>query len=437
MKTFKLWFTLLIVAFTQAVVADDLMVIYQQALQADPQTKSAETKIEIGAARKGQAFGQMLPQINATGNWSRIRSAQGKNHSTVSHYPGTRYNVSLNQTLIDFEKFWAWRQASSVENQYASEAIEAHNALMFNVVDRYFSELEAEDQLEFIKAEKMSVQKQLEQVQKLFAKQLVKVTDLYALEAQSDQVAAEEILAESKRVTAQEALRELTGSSTPRLSKLKNNINYPELEGDLQQWLEVAQSQNPAISAKQKAIQASEDNVTARKSKYLPTVELQLSWFDTNTGYQSSNLGSGIRTGVAAINVDVPLFSGGTTTHQVIEARHSLEISKNENEAAVRAIIKETSDAFLSANADSRHIKAAQKALESAAKSREAMERSYHFKLVSISDVIKAQQTEFSAKRDLAQAKYNYIKNRVRFVRALGLIAEENLEEINDWLEKP
>lgn len=422
------------------------MTVYQQALQADPQTKSAETKVEVGTARKGQALGQMLPQITASGNWSKIRSASELtpitashppgNHDRVSHYPGTRYTISLSQTLIDFEKFWEWRRASKTEDQYASEAIEAHNLLMLNVVDRYFSELETEDQLNFVKSEKLATQKQLEQIQKQFDKQLLKVTDLYAMEARLDQVIAEEILAESKRVTAQEGLRELTGASPTLLNKLKNDLDYPEMQGDLQQWLEVAQSQNPALSAKQIAIQVSEDNVTAQKSKYLPVVDLQLTYYDTTTGYQSQNLGNGgVRTGVAAINVNVPLFSGGTTTHQVFEARHNLEISKNDNEAAVRAIIKETSDAFLSANADSRHIKAAQKALESAAKSREAMERGFHFKVVTISDVIKAQQTEFSAKKDLSHAKYNYIKNRVRFLRALGSIAEENLEEINGWLE--
>jgi outer membrane protein len=441
----KIWFTLIIVACSQVAVAEDLVTIYQQALQADPQLKSADEKIEVGAARKGQALGQMLPQVTASGNWSKIRSASGfptsathpaGNHDNISHYPGTRYTISLSQTLIDFEKFWEWRHASKTEDQYASEAIEAHNLLMFNVVDRYFTELEAEDQLNFTKSEKLATQKQLEQIQKQYDKQLMKVTDLYAMEARLDQVIAEEILAESKLVTAQEGLRELTGVSPSQLNMLRNNIVYPEIEGDLQQWLEVAQTQNPGISAKQIAIQASEDNVAAQKSRYLPVAELQLTYYDTTTGYQSSQIsGSGVRTGVAAINVNVPLFSGGTTTHQLFEAQHTLKISKNDNEAAIRAIIKETSDAFLTTNANARHIKASQKALESAAKSREAMERGYHFKVVTISDVIKAQQEEFSAKKDFAQAKYNYIKNRIRFLRALGSIAEENLEEVNGWLE--
>ena len=415
--------------------AEDLIAIYRQALQADPQLKSAEVKVEIGSAQKGQALGQMLPQINFTGNWSTNKqTVSGRNQEITNNYPGTRYYVSLNQTVVDFAKFWEWRRASKVEDQYAAEAIEAHNQLMLNVVDRYFSELEAEDQLNFAKTEKQAAQKQLEQIQKQYAKQLLKITDLYAVEARLDQIIADEILAESRRVTAQESLRELTGVPPVALNKLRDAIDFLEIQGDLQQWIEMAQSQNPAISATQVAIQAAENNVTAQKSKYMPVADLQLNYYDTDTGYQSSQTPQQ-QIQVAAINVNVPLFSGGTTTHQMFEAQHRLKLSKNDNEATIRAIIKETSDAFLSANADARHIKAVQKALESASKSREAMERGFHYGVVTISDVIKAQQDEFSAKKDFAQAKYSYIKNRIRFMHAIGSIAEDNLQEINGWLE--
>jgi outer membrane protein len=196
----------------------------------------------------------------------------------------------------------------------------------------------------------------------------------------------------------------------------------------------MAQSQNPAISAKELAIQAAENNVNSQTSKYLPVVDLQLNYYNSNTGYQSTqSLPYQVQT--AAVNVNVPLFSGGTTSNQVSEAKHRLQMSKNDNEAATRWIIKETSDSFLSANANARNIKASQKALASATKSREAMERGYHYGVVTIGDVIKAQQNEFSVKKDFAQAKYSYIKNRIRFMHAIGSIAEENLQEINTWLE--
>lgn len=428
---------LIMLACSQMTQAEDLLGVYEQALQADPELQSAKARVDIGSAQKGQALGQMLPQINASGNWSANKQTiEARGPDGVSNFHGTRYSISLNQSLIDFAKFWEWRRAAKVEDQYAAEAIEAHNQLMFNVVERYFNELEAEDQLNFAKTEKLAAEKQLEQIQKQYAKQIVKITDLYAVEARLDQIIATEILAESQRVTAQQSLRELTGVSPAELSKLRDGVDYQEIQGDLQQWIEMAESQNPAISAKQIAIEAAENNVTVQKSKYLPVVDFQMNYFDTNTGFQSTSLGTNIQTEVAAINVNIPIFSGGTTTHQMFEAKSRLQLSKNDNEAAIRGITKETSDAFLSANANARHIKAAQKALDSAGKSREAMERGYHYGVVTISDVIKAQQDEFSAKKDSAQAKYNYIKNRIRFMHAIGSIAEENLHEINGWLEK-
>lgn len=416
---------------------DDLLNIYQQALEADPQLKSAQLKVDIGAAQKGQALGQMLPQVSGTANWSHNnQTIIGTKREVSSQYPGTRYYLSLNQSLIDFAKFWDWRRASRTEDQYAAEAIEAQNALINNVVERYFDWLFADDELTYARAEKQTTEKQLEQVRKQYAKQMLKITDVYAVEARLDQLIAEEIIAESKRVKAEETLRELTGQRPSNPHKLREDVEYKTIDGELQQWLDMAQSQNPLLSSKVIAIEAAENNVAVQKSKHLPVVDLQLNYYDTDTSYQNSR-SLPYQTQVAAINVNVPIFSGGTTTHQLFEAQHRLELSKNDNEATLRSLIKETSDAFLTSNASVRHIKAAQKALESAAKSRESMERGLSYGVVTVSDLLKAQQGEFMSKRDLSQARYTYIKNRIRFLRALGSINEDNLREVNDWLEVP
>ncbi|WP_051911478.1 TolC family outer membrane protein [Methylomicrobium agile] len=422
--------------FSAVALADDLLTVYRQALEGDPTLKSAEAKSEVGAAQKGQALGQMLPQINAVGNWSKNQQRTDTGpRAANSSYVGTRYYVSLSQTLIDFGKFWEWRRASKVEDQFASEEIESRNELIFNVVDRYFAVLEAEDQLEFTRSEKQMTQHELDQVQKQFAKQVLKITDVYAVEARLDQVVADEIKAESQLVTSQQGLRELTGMAPSSLWRLRENIEFKELEGKLQQWIDMAQSQNPLLSAKRIAIEAAENNVAAQKSKHLPVVDLQLNFYDTNTGYNSQRLGADIQTQVAAINVNVPIFSGGTTTHQLFEAKSKLRLSQYDNEIALRSLTKETSDAFLTTNADVKRIKAGRKSLESAAKSRESMARGLYYGIVTISDFLKAQENEFAAKRDLAQAKYSYIRNHIRFLLAIGSLDENNLREINDWLE--
>ncbi len=433
LKTSKYGLFIALLLSSQALYADDLIAIYQQAVVAAPQLKNAETKVNIGEDLKGQAFGQMLPQINASGNWSKNEQSF---NSRNTRYTGTRYFISLNQPLLDFSKFWEWKRAAQVEDQYAAEATQAHHQLMFDVVERYFNVLEAEDQLKFVKTEKQSFEKQLEQIQKKYAKQLLKITDLYAAEARIDQLSAEALMIEAKLITLKENIAELTGNAPKTLSPLNDTIEYAEIEGELQQWVEMAKIQSPAISAKQMAISAAQNNVKAQKTKHLPVVDLQLNYYDTNTGFQSSNLGTDTQTTVAAINVNIPIYSGGTTTHQVHEAQHRLALSENDREAITRTVVKETSSAFYAANAGVRQIQSLQIALKSASKSRESMERGYQLGVVTISDVIKSQQEEFSVKKDIAQAKYNYIINRAKFMHAIGSINQDNLLEINHWLVK-
>lgn len=429
----------LIFALCKTAYGDDLLSIYQQALEADPTLKSSETKIKIGTAQKGQALGEMLPQVSGTSNWSlnstRVSTPRTRRDGEVSDFEGTRYIVSLNQTLLDFPKFWNWRRANAVESQYTLENAQAQQTLLFNVVDKYFTVLEAGDELSFLKNEEETTGEQLKQIQQLFDRQLVKITELYAIEARLDQIKADIIEAEVKVVTAKEGLRELTNITPEMLSKLREEIEYKELEGKLEDWLDVAKSENPAIAAQQYAIAASELDVSSQKAKHLPVVELQLNYYNTNTGFQSTNLGNQTETQVAAINVNVPIFSGGVTTRRTQEAQHKLTLNKYDNETKLRALVKETSDAFLTSNANVRRIKATRKALESASKSREAMEIGFDYGAETISDVLKAQQEEFKAKRDLAQAKYGYIKNRMRFMQAIGMISEENLAEVNNWLQ--
>ena len=412
--------------------SEDLMTIYHQALEADPESRAAAISMEITKEQTGAALSEMLPQISGSANWSKNESDNGRGSSS---YNGTRYFVSLNQTLFDFAKFWNWQRANTVEEQYSAENIEAQHALIHKVVEKYFSVLEAEDQLYFYQTEKNAMAKRLEQTQRQFSKQLVKITDVYTIEARLDQLKASEIEAETIVVTAKETLKELTNTPFSDLYKLKDNVDYKPLDGQLEQWIEVAKSENPSLAAQLKAIEAAHDGVTVQKSKFMPVVDLQLNYYDTNTGYQSQSLGSQNSTQVGALNVSVPIFDGGVSIHRLFESEHRLELAKNENEAKVRALIKETSDSFLSSNASVRRIAASQKALESAAKSLEATEKGFKKGVVTMTDILNAQQEEFKAKRELSQSKYAYIKHRARFMRSVGMITEQNIQEVNNWLQ--
>jgi outer membrane protein len=49
-------------------------------------------------------------------------------------------------------------------------------------------------------------------------------------------------------------------------------------------------------------------------------------------------------------------------------------------------------------------------------------------------DVLNAEQQLFTAKRDLLQARYNYLVNIIRLKAASGIVAEPDLADINQQL---
>ncbi len=437
MKTLqKLSFSSLLVA-SLTCQAEDLLTIYQQALQADPRIHSSQLQIDISEDRRGQALGEMLPQVNANANWSantqRGFDARDRGIRT-RNFHGTRYTVSLTQSLIDFTKFWNWERTQKVIDQTTAENTETLNRLMFDIVERYFNVLEAQDQLALVQKTKEATGKQLQQVKKQFAKQMVKITDVYEVETRLDTLVADEIEAENILVVAKENLTELTGKEPEDLQPL-TAIQFKPIEGDIEEWIAVAKSQNPTIAAQAKAIEAADDDVAAQKSGHLPVVEFQMNYINSNTGFDSAERPE-TETQVAAINVRVPIFSGGVTTHRVSEAKHRLAVTKYDYQAKVREVVKETKDAYFTTNTSFKRIEANKKALTSAVKSRQAMEKGFEYGVETVMDVLNAWQHEYRAGRDLARAKYDYITNRIRFVYAMGMITEENLQEVNDWLKK-
>ena len=53
----------------------------------------------------------------------------------------------------------------------------------------------------------------------------------------------------------------------------------------------------------------------------------------------------------------------------------------------------------------------------------------------SMADILYGLQLEYRVLRELAQVRYEYIKQKIRFMKATGLITDENMIEVNHWLQ--
>jgi len=417
------------------VLAEDLLGVYQKAVLSDPTLQLAKLKIQVGDAQQGQAGGALLPQMNASGGVSKnYRQFESKDIPN-RNYNGMRYNISITQSLMDLQKYWNWRKRQKITEQYQAEGLSAEQTLLFDVIDRYFSVLEEADNLTLIEKEKLATEKKVEQLKKQYAKHVVKITDVLDMEAELDGIKAYEIEVQNNYSLARERLFELTGQEVGDLKPLSTTIDYQPLTGNINTWIEKAKALNPNVQAKKKAIMVADDFLAEQKSRHLPTINFQFNYYMTDTGYQGAQQPKS-DTQVVGVYVNLPIFSGGTTYYQGKEAAYQMAMAKQEHIGILREIIKETRDAFLTTNASYRKIKSSLKFLESARKSRDAMLKGFKHGVNLVSDVINSETRVYQAERDLLQARYAYIKNKMRFKRVTGDIDYASLEEINNWLQK-
>ncbi|HIG91092.1 MAG TPA: hypothetical protein EYQ77_01520 [Methylococcaceae bacterium] len=417
----------------------DLLSVYQQVLEADPRVRLAELNVQIGEAREQQVIADLLPQLNITSSISTIRQDLEGNNSLISgrgdraSFKGERYSAVLSQPLFDLPKYYNWQRQQEVTNQAEHDQLETQQQIMLDVVQYYFKVLLAQDNLSVAENETVVSKAILLQLQELYKRQLVKITNLMEAQARSDLANAELLAAQTALVMAKEQLTELTGHSVQQLTPLRDDLTFQPVEGGVETWLERLAANNATLLSKRDVIKADNSSVKQQRSGHLPVVDFQLSVQRTDLGFNSSSVGLTNITS-ASVNVNMPLFTSGKTTAFHAEAIHRLESSKLQYETEFRKLRRELITNLTEINASVEKIRATKVALASAKKNYQAMNKGFKYGVVDSSGVFEAQRILSQANRDLFEAKYQYIFSRTNLLHLGGTISTHEIELINQWL---
>ncbi|MEO1896934.1 MAG: TolC family protein [Cycloclasticus sp.] len=415
----------------QAASAQDLLQTYQQVLKSDPRLLIDALGVEIGAARKKQSLGALLPQASLSGNvTSNTRRADGR---AIDHYSGERYSLSLQQPIFDMPKFRSWQRSGAVLEQFQFQLQETQAAVRLDTIERYFALLQANDELALVHEAVLAVSKQKNQIEALYKKQLVKITDFYEIEARLDMLGSQEVDAGQKVALAKGGLSELTQEPVTQLFILNKQAKFERHELDVAQTVESLVSSSPKLKALGKSIKAARMNVKQQKAAHYPVLAIQLTKQVSDIGYDNS-VSPVTDSEVAALTLSMPLFSGGTTTARIHEARQQLAISKAIFDQEHRKSTKELKDEFLQVASLERRMQAAKKAMGSTEKSYQAISKSFKFMVATISEVLDAQQAYLRSKRDFQQTIYDYILSRARLQHKVGELNDDSIIKINAWL---
>lgn len=302
----------------QASTYVDLWQLHQEAQGADPRVLRAQALTRSGEGNERAAFGQLLPQLNASGSVNRSRR---DDELSRIQYNGKRMAVMLNQVIYDPQVWRSYQRYVELARQSEFESDDTRVQASIDLSERYFAVLAAEDELALVRSELDATERNLKRVNALYARQMAMVTDTLDLEARVDALKADEIEAVNKVEVSREAISELVGREVREPFKRIAESPAFSLPAQAQDyWVQTALDSNPALHAREHSIRAAEAAIGEAKAGHLPKLGLNLMAQRSDIGYEgalaprSDNL-------VASLDLQMPLYSGGTTRARVSTSR--------------------------------------------------------------------------------------------------------------------
>jgi len=428
--------------FSSVLHAEDLTAVFNLARDNDPKFRAAESNYLAGREKLPQARSTLMPTINA-------RAARDRNDSetrTDAFIPGrpsgrfdyssTEYTLNLSQPVYNGVIFSGLKQAKAEVRRAEAEYAAAGQDLVLRVAEAYFGTLAAQDNVEFARSEKTSIQRQLESAEARLRVGLATITDVHDARARFEIAAAQEIEAENRWQDRREALRELTGRLPEALARTGPAMPLITPEpADIDQWVEKSLAQNYPLLARREAADSAREEVKRLRAGHYPTLDLV--GVRTRNDADGSVTGTGIRSDntVVGLRLNVPLFQGGLVNSRTEEAAHRYDAAQQELEATRRATGRAARAAYLGVASGAAKVTSLTQAVVASESALAAKTEGFTAGVNTNIDVLAASRDLYRAKRDLASARYDYLLNLLRLKQAAGTLSETDLAQINAWLQ--
>jgi outer membrane protein len=439
---------------------NDLLTLYRQAALSDPVFNSAKYNYIAGKEKLWQGFSVLMPQVNAVG--SETKNNLTKKGDPEAHLKSRAWSVRLTQPLFNWDKWEQFRQgdlaASIAEAQYAA----AEQDLVLRVTEAYFNVLNAQDTLNLNRNKKTLIKEQLEQARRNFEVGTATITDTHEAQSRYDLVIAQELAAEADLLIKRSALEQLTGSNIGNLKslssqakieiiakerkiKLKNNqkpskVNIENAVAvqpnqDIQGWIKQAEDVSYTIIASKLAYEIAQKDTNRAIAGHAPSIDLiaQRGYNDSESG----GIGVNYRaySSQATIQVTIPLFSGGYTQSAVREKSALASKALADYENTRRSVAQATRQAYLGFTSGLAQVKAYEAAETSALSALDSNKLGYEVGVRINIDVLNAQDTLFTTRRDLAKSRYDTILNGLKLKAQAAVLSDEDLQAVNALLK--
>jgi len=435
-----------ITLLSSSVVADDLLQIFNLAVDNDPEIRQARANFNASHTMIDQGRSFLLPTVNLTARTSRDTSGvdgaaptggffRTPSHSFANGFNNKGWGLSLRQALFNAEAWYSFQSAKRGDQAAAVNLARSEQQLILRVATAYFDVLRSQEALATFTAEEEASQRVLDQTRQRFEVGLVAITDVYDSQANADLASVNRLVEENNLSQKLEALEAITGRSHMALETLSAEFPITNSDTPIEDWMTVAMDNNLAIQVAELDYSARGEDAKAAKARLLPTLDLNANYNWSQSGNPISflpNLAS--ESSALTLNLTVPLFAGGLNNARLRQAYYTRDASEEALLKARRDSTQSVRNAYRSVETDVRAVAARAQAIISAQSALEATQVGAEVGTRNVVDVVLSQRTVFQARRDFANARFNYVIDSLNLNQAAGTLSPQDVIDLNEWL---
>ncbi len=329
--------------------------------------------------------------------------------------------LSLDQPLFDLEKIYRARRGGCEMDIAAMEQEKAREELIVRVVERYFSLLSAQDELDLANSKLQILESQLHTALASHDLGLGDQSDLFDSQARYEATRALLALQEAKLVDAREALSELLG--VPVLGELEGldaERFFAPPENDFDYWLKFAGEHNVDCRLSRLQAEAARLDGKIGSGRFLPSLSFFVEYERASPENDLNGYGWERERTDYGLKLQMELVSGGRDLADVVARDYRYKASQQRVIAIQRSIVRQTRSTWSSLQRILESIQAYEKAVAANKRSLQIKEAGYQEGLQTMPDVLNVQKDYFVTSNKYQNARYDYVITWTKFKQLVG-----------------
>ncbi len=431
---------LILISLSFEVFSNDLLSIYKEALDKDPEFNSKKADLAISKESLNQSRSGLLPQVRVTGgtNWNEYY----QDRELQNDYNTFSYGLNISQPLFRLDKWFLNKQAK--ENLEAAEAQFAYQQqeLIIKVTRAYFKVLSARANLEAKVATEKALRNQYDSVLERFNTGSVSRIELAEAKAALNRAESDRVQAEGNVDISFEELNSIVGRQVKLITPLDTSLDYIAPRTDVENEVSKGLTNNYLIIEAKNRLEAADANTKSKSSNYLPKIDLNANANRrTSKQYTFDGVDSNIdlpftiptetENRIYSIQFSMPLFTSGLNNSQRRQAL--LQEVKSEEQLILveRGIVQQIRTLHTALRTSELNIASLKSAVASSKDALEATKLGYELNSRNLIDLLQAEKNYSESINNLSQATYGFIVTSLQYKQAIGNLVPGDVVELN------